>query len=161
MQLAPDRRQRDVRDRRIDRGDDRYAKIRQVIRCRNDFVHPKGLSVQILNSDKAEARLSGGREYPIAFDFIELNQVVLMIGDILRFVAWVVFDICEFSPSAGAKLINGEIKWWMSQFHDAQTLWKYDLRSLGNFENVKVTTISLSSSKKHRTIRRSRNVRKK
>jgi len=147
----------------IDRGDDRYAKLKQVIKCRNDFVHPKGLSVQIHSDpEKAEARLSGGREYPVAFDFIEVDQVASMIGDILRFVAWVVFDVCGFSPSEGAKLINGKIKWWIIDFHDAQNLWKYDLRSLGNFEDIKVTTIERIAPPNRRPAsqRRVRTVRK-
>ncbi len=129
----------------IDRGDHRYAGAKQVIKCRNDFVHPKNLRVQI-NSDpeKAQCRLAGGREYPMAFDFLEVEQAAAMIGDILRFVAWVVFDVCCFSPDAGAKLINGDIKSWIMAFHDAKELWNYDLRSLGNFEDISVRTIEMA-----------------
>ena len=112
--------------------------------------------------EKAEARLSGGREYPIAFDFIEVEQVILMIGDILRFVGWVVFDVCGFSPSEGAKLINGGTKWWIMDFHTAQDLWKYDLRSLGDFEDIKVTTIEqvAAPNRRRASKRRVRTVRK-
>jgi len=132
----------------IDRGDDRYSRAKQVIRCRNEFVHPKGLMVEIQSSpEKAACRPAGGRDYPMAFDFLEVEHAVAMIGDILKFVAWVVFDICKFSPDQGAKLINGDVKWWIMAFHDAHELWNYDLRSLGNFEDIKVTTIELASQR--------------
>lgn len=127
----------------LPRGDERFGKVRQVIRCRNDFVHPKGIQITIAENGKAVGRKAGPSDYPMAFDFIEIEQVIKMIGDILRFIAWVVFDLANFGLSEGAKLINGEIKWWTADFHAAKSKWNYDLRSLGDFSNITVTEIGI------------------
>jgi hypothetical protein len=123
----------------LPRGDERFGKAKQVVRCRNDFVHPKGLQITIAEDGKAVGREAGPREYPLAFDFIEIDHVIEMIGDILRFVAWVVCDLSDHELSEGAKLINGEMKWWTADFHTAKSQWNYDLRSLGDFSTITVT----------------------
>jgi hypothetical protein len=128
-----------VHGKLIDRGDGRYGKAKQVIKCRNELVHPKGLDVLMHPGfAKAEPRLVGGREYPSAFDFGEVEQAVTMIGDILGFIGWVVFDVCRFSPKDGHTLINGAIQSWTSDLDVAHELWKYDLRSLRYVRDWKV-----------------------
>lgn len=129
-----------IHGKAINRGDNRYERLRQVVKCRNDFVHPKGTSVGVRH-DVAFAREVSGRKYPLAFDFIELDQTAMMVGDILNFIAWAVFDLCEFSVQGGVQLINGDVGFWISDFHEAKEIWGYDLRSLGDFQSVSVRNI--------------------
>jgi hypothetical protein len=120
----------------IDRGNDCYARVKQVVKCRNAFVHPKGISVPFCSETMtAEPRLISGREYPQAFDFLEVKQAAAMIGDILRFVAWVVFDICGLSAEAGTELINGGSLSWTGDCDLAHEIWHYDVRSFGRFKD--------------------------
>lgn len=123
------------------RGDDRFGKVRKVIQCRNGFVHPKGLEVKIAEDGKAIGRAAGSREYPLAFDFVEIDHVINMIGDILAFIAWVVFDVTGYGPKEGANLINEGMQEWTMDFHRAQSSWGYDLRSLGDFSLITVTQL--------------------
>jgi len=124
-----------IHEKTIDRGDDRYAKVKEVVKCRNAFVHPKMLMVPMeWNTDRAIPKLVGAREYPLAFDFVEVEHVTLMIGDILRFISWVVFDICKYRLSDASRLISDNSEWWVSDFVHAESEWKYDFRSFGKVQ---------------------------
>ena len=134
-----------IHGKEVIRGDDRYAKVKEVIKCRNAFVHPKCIMVPMKrNPDRPIPKVVGTREYPLAFEFVEVEQVALMIGDILRFIAWVVFDICGFSLAEGEQLISDGSKWWINSFDFAEQTWKYDLRSFGETRGVKVKNVEVN-----------------
>ena len=95
----------------LDRGNVLYARIKEVVRCRNEFVHPKPRKVSgDLTDDNEDVELqiskTKTRQYPMYFSMFEPKHACNAIGDILAFVAWVVFDLCSFEPAEGALLIG-------------------------------------------------------
>jgi len=92
--------------KKLDRGNDLYAKIKEVVKCRNEFVHPKPRKATgRLTSDQKDVEIvvskTKSREYPTYFSIFEPKHSQQAVGDILSFLAWVVFDICEFSIKDG------------------------------------------------------------
>jgi hypothetical protein len=130
----------------VNRGDGRYSKIREVIKCRNAFVHPKNLMVPV-ESDGVRGipRVVGNRNYPLAFEFMEIEQVAHMIGDILRFISWVVFDVCKYKIEEAPHLISDDSQWWMNDLEVGERLWGYDFRSFGDVRYPKTRSIEISS----------------
>lgn len=93
--------------KKLDRGNDLYARVKDVVKCRNEFVHPKprkatgkltpdGRDVEI-NIAKTKARC-----YPTALSLFEPRHALEAIGDILAFVSWIVFDVCEYDTQDGS-----------------------------------------------------------
>lgn len=96
-----------ARGKRLDRGNVLFAKLTEIVRCRNQFVHPKPNKVSILpTADGAEfepdvpkTKTSG---YPKSFGLFLPAHAQSAIGDILGFVAWVTFDILGLGLEEGS-----------------------------------------------------------
>lgn len=97
--------------KKLDRGNDLYAKIREVVKCRNEFVHPKPRrAAGCLTSDKTDVEIivskTKSREYPTYFSIFEPKHSQQAVGDILSFLAWVVFDVCGYNVEDGVMLLG-------------------------------------------------------
>ncbi|MBX7153846.1 MAG: hypothetical protein K1X91_02710 [Bacteriodetes bacterium] len=95
----------------LDTGDVRYSNMKELIKCRNEFVHPKPKhAIHIVESNPGESYLkvsstNSGR-YPLYFDALTPEHVITALQDTLSFIAWIVFDICKFNIQEGALLIG-------------------------------------------------------
>lgn len=99
--------------KKLDRGNDLYAKIKEVVKCRNEFVHPKPKKATgSLTSDGKDVEINvartKSRDYPTYFSIFEPKHARQAVGDILSFLAWVVFDTCEYSIKDGAMRLGYE-----------------------------------------------------
>jgi hypothetical protein len=97
--------------KRLDRGKDLYAKIKEVVRCRNEFVHPKPRKASCqLTEDKKDIEIvvskTKSRQYPQYFSLFEPKHAIMAIGDILSFLSWIAFDICGYSIKEGTMILG-------------------------------------------------------
>jgi len=120
----------------LNRGDNRYEKMRQAIKIRNRFVHPKKTSVEIgsgtdvLASSPTKGE-GNGRTYPAALDFFKPLEAIALIRDILQFISWVVFDTCGYSLSKGARLLSRGVQSTTGELYLAHNRLNFDVRSFG------------------------------
>lgn len=97
----------DFSGKRLDQGDVKLSRIKDIISCRNEFVHPKPKRVKFTidpNTSEIdyEIRKTKNRNYPIYFSEIKPNHVIKALEDTLAFLSWVCFDICELEIKDGA-----------------------------------------------------------
>jgi len=97
--------------KKLDRGSNLYANIKDVVKCRNEFVHPKPREAAgILTNNGKDVEINvtrtRARNYPIYFGIFEPKHARQAIGDILAFLSWVVFDICRFPIMKGTMLLG-------------------------------------------------------
>jgi hypothetical protein len=97
----------DFLGKRLDQGDIKFGRIKDIISCRNEFVHPKPrkANFQIDNSTSEimfEAKSTKNRKYPTYFSEIKPPQVLTALEDTLIFISWVCFDICKLEIKDGA-----------------------------------------------------------
>jgi hypothetical protein len=93
--------------KKLDRGNDLYGRMREIVQCRNEFVHPKPLKATgELTSDGLDVEIkvkrTKKRGYPTSFSLFEPGHSRDAISDILRFVSWVVFEVLEFKIRDGS-----------------------------------------------------------
>jgi hypothetical protein len=95
--------------KKLDRSNAHYARVLDVVKCRNQFVHPKPRKVAFRSVtqdrfDDPEITVSKTkvRGYPTAFTLFEPAHARVAIGDILAFVSWVVFDVCDLTLEDGS-----------------------------------------------------------
>ena len=95
--------------KKLDRSNALYARVLDVVKCRNEFVHPKPrkAAFQLLTQDRFDdleiiVSKTKVRGYPTAFALFEPAHARDAIGDILAFVSWVVFDVCGFTLEDGS-----------------------------------------------------------
>lgn len=97
----------DFSKKRLNQGDVIYARVKDIITCRNEFVHPKPRKVRFsFNSKysdiKYEIQTTKNRNYPTYFNEIKPSHVITALEDTLRFLSWVCFDICQLEIQEGA-----------------------------------------------------------
>lgn len=97
--------------RRLDRGNILYGRIKEIVQCRNEFVHPKPLKVPAkLTPDGRDMEIiikkTKNRSYPTSFTMFEPKHSRDAMGDILQFVSWVVFDVLGFEIRDGVLRIG-------------------------------------------------------
>ena len=97
----------------LDRGDNLYACVKDAVKCRNAFVHPKPTKAPTeLSSDGSTVDIITSRTktkgYPTYFSVFEPDHSRDAIGHILAFLSWVVFDICKYEQKAGCLLLGYE-----------------------------------------------------
>lgn len=91
----------------IPKGDVRYMRLNEIIKCRNEFVHPKprivGYSVDDNTSELTfDVKKTSDRQYPYYFADIYPKHVITALDDTLNFISWVCFDICKFDIIDGS-----------------------------------------------------------
>lgn len=91
----------------LDRGCDIYGRIKEVVRCRNEFVHPKPRMVPCDPTEEGRRAVAGvghtkSRGYPMALEYVTPEHAKCAIGDILTFIAWIVYDLCQYGAEDGA-----------------------------------------------------------
>lgn len=97
----------DFMGKRLDQGDIKFGRIKDIIHCRNEFVHPKpkktDYSIDSLTSKTIYTIKSTKiRNYPIYFSEIKPKHVLTALEDTLTFLSWVCFDICKLETKDGA-----------------------------------------------------------
>lgn len=88
----------------IDRGNTKYQNVKNIIYCRNEFVHPKPREAKVLTSENGELLVSSKENknnYPVYLNFIMLDHSISAIGDIANFTSWILFDLCRFEIEDG------------------------------------------------------------
>lgn len=97
----------DFLGKRLDQGDIKFGRIKDIINCRNEFVHPKpkkaNYSIDNLTSEiKFDVKSTKNRNYPTYFTEIKPSHVLTALEDTLVFLSWVCFDICKLDIQDGA-----------------------------------------------------------
>lgn len=97
----------DFMGKRLNQGDVKYGRIKDIINCRNEFVHPKprkvNYSIDSLTSEiKYDVKSTKNRNYPKYFSEIKPPHVLSALEDALTFLSWVCFDICKLKIQDGA-----------------------------------------------------------
>jgi hypothetical protein len=97
----------DYKGKRLDKGDNKFGRIKDIISCRNEFVHPKpkkmNYRIDGLTSDiKFEAKPTKKRSLPAYFCEIKTYHVLIALEDTLNFISWVCFDVCNLEIQNGA-----------------------------------------------------------
>jgi hypothetical protein len=97
----------DFKGKRLDQGNIKFGRIKDIISCRNEFVHPKprkaNYQLDNLTSEiKFEIKTTKNRNYPTYFSEIKPYHVLTALEDTLTFISWVCFDICELEIQDGA-----------------------------------------------------------
>lgn len=93
-----------LKNNSIDKGNHLNCFIKEIIRSRNEFVHPKPKDVDIyLNNDMPTLKIkkTKSKNYPLYFSAINLEHSVEALKDILAFLSWILFDVCKYSSNQG------------------------------------------------------------
>lgn len=93
-------------DKLLPRGNHRCSRIKELIRCRNEFVHPKPRKVGFkVDEDNLvvdyDIQKTNERHYPHYFAELKPYHVMLALEDTLDFISWICFDICKLSVADG------------------------------------------------------------
>lgn len=119
----------------IDRSNNLYARIKDVIKCRNEFVHPKPQHVEVIESLNGGLDFSVKRtktsDYPLYISLFETKHAKRAISDILSFISWIVFDICKYELTEGAFLIGNNAISISGDVEIAAQKHGFDLRPFG------------------------------
>ena len=97
--------------KKFDRSNSLYGRMKEIVQCRNEFVHPKPRKTTIeptLDGLDTEIKVKKTKTmgYPTSFSLFEVKHALDAIGDILRFVAWVTFDILELNIKDGSMCLG-------------------------------------------------------
>jgi len=101
----------DFRVERLNQGDIKFGRIKDIVSCRNEFVHPKprkaNYSIDNLTSEiKFDVKSTKNRNYPTYFSEIKPLHVLTALEDALTFLSWVCFDICKLEIQDGASRLG-------------------------------------------------------
>lgn len=101
----------DFKGKRLDQGDIKFGRIKDIISCRNEFVHPKPREVNygidnLTSEIKFEIKMTKNRNYPTYFSEIKPSHVLTALEDTLTFISWVCFDICKLEIQDGAFMLG-------------------------------------------------------
>lgn len=97
----------DFMGKRLDQSDIKFARIKDIVNCRNEFVHPKPRKANY-NFDKQTSEIkfdiksTKNRNYPLYFSEIKPQHVLTALQDAMIFLSWVCFDICKLEIQEGA-----------------------------------------------------------
>jgi hypothetical protein len=95
----------------LNKGHNYYANVKEIIACRNEFVHPKPQRV-IYEIEENTSNLIFNikrtkiREYPHYFNEIRPKHSLIALKDTLGFLSWICFDICKFKIEEGAMILG-------------------------------------------------------
>lgn len=95
------------KNKKLPISDIKFARIKDIITCRNEFVHPKPQMVDF-DFNKKEKRfifnsgVTKNRAYPLYFSEIKQHHVLTALEDTLTFISWICFDICKLKIQQGA-----------------------------------------------------------
>ena len=97
--------------KKLNVGDVRFARIRDIISCRNEFVHPKPKQVDFnfdlkTNEIIFASSKTKNRNYPLYFSEIKSKHALTALEDTLSFVSWVCFDICKLKIDDGSLMLG-------------------------------------------------------
>lgn len=102
----------DMKNIEVDKGNTMNSQIQEIIKCRNEFVHPKPKNIEVDLSNNNPVFLTKktkSKEYPLYFSEIKFEHALEAVKDILKFLAWVCFDVCKFNIEDGVFIIGYNI----------------------------------------------------
>ncbi|HPJ12963.1 MAG TPA: hypothetical protein PLV00_06220 [Caldisericia bacterium] len=132
----------DLNGKRLNQEDVKYARIKEIINCRNEFVHPKPkINVNSTSDDSAiiyDFKKTKTRNYPLYFIMINPYQVIDALEDTLAFISWICFDICKFSIKEGAMKLGLDSTESRAEILDIGELYSrsFDRRSFGVDDSI-------------------------
>jgi hypothetical protein len=97
----------DFLGKRLDQGNVKYGRVKDIINCRNEFVHPKP-RITDYTFDKSTSEIRYGikttknRKYPSYFSEIKPDHILTALQDTLAFLSWVCYDNCGLEIKDGA-----------------------------------------------------------
>lgn len=122
----------------LTRGDNRYSRVKELISCRNEFVHPKPRRVYFAfdpenSSVNYKIKRSPERQYPHYFADLKPYHVLYALEDTLAFISWVCFDTCKLGISEGTLKLGLNSYGATSDIDiiEAEYSKKFDKRSFG------------------------------
>jgi hypothetical protein len=120
------------------RNNSLYQKIKEVVKCRNEFVHPKPRNVTTAYSNETHdveflIEKTKNNSYPLSFSLFEPKHTLSAIKDILTFVSWIVFDTCNYSVKDGSLLLGLNSSGNTGTLVILSKEHKIDIRSFGEF----------------------------
>lgn len=102
----------DIKNIEVDKGNTMNSQIKEIINCRNEFVHPKPKNIEVDISNKNPVFLTKktkSKGYPLYFSEIKFEHALEAVKDILKFLAWICFDVCKFILEDGVYIIGYNI----------------------------------------------------
>lgn len=132
----------DLNGKRLNQEDVKYARIKEIINCRNEFVHPKPkINVNSTSDDSAiiyDFKKTKTRNYPLYFIMINPYQVIDALEDTLTFISWICFDICKFGIKEGAMKLGLDSTESRAEILDIGELYSrsFDRRSFGVDDSI-------------------------
>ena len=120
--------------KQIDRGNMLYSCIKEVIKCRNEFMHPKPSFVGLEEQNDEitfVVKKTKIRNYPLYLGNLEPASVEHAIRDILGFISWIVFDTCGYDLKEGSFLIGNGTSGIIGFVYSAAEECGFDLRPFG------------------------------
>jgi|GEM_PF-3348568 len=123
-------------NKRIDRISELYNDLKEIIKCRNEFVHPKpGKALIKDNSDNSNIEIvikrTKANNYPLSFSLFEPKHTINAIKDILTFLSLIIFEICEYSIEEGSLLIGNGSRENTGSIIMIATEYNMDIRTFG------------------------------
>jgi len=93
--------------KKLDRGQNIYGRIKEVVQCRNEFVHPKPQLSPIGRENFSEdigvnLKRTKSSRYPLTFEYVTAQHAKDAIGNMLEFLSWIVFDTCQIELEDGS-----------------------------------------------------------
>jgi hypothetical protein len=117
----------------LDRGSKIYEMMKSVISRRNNFIHPKRVQVPVWDVVNMNVEIAKGAavcEVP-ALDFLGPHNAIPMVAAILRFLSWVVCDMCGHTVQEGADRLSRRYRVNDDSLFIANEDLGYDIRSFG------------------------------
>lgn len=92
-------------------GDHRYSRIKEIIACRNEFVHPKPAKTEFVSNGitlnpELKIKKTGERQYPYYFPELKPFHVLQALEDTLAFISFVCFDVCQLKIDEGTLMLG-------------------------------------------------------
>ncbi len=118
----------------IDRGNVLFQRVKELMTCRNEFVHPKPRTAEFESNGRIDTIVRGNtsnRKYPKYLNFILLDDAISSVSDVANFTAWVLNDICSIEIIEGASLIGFGTYGWTGEQEEICKNYKIDQRSFG------------------------------
>ena len=107
----------DFSGKRLDQSNIIYGRVKDIISCRNEFVHPKPKTVNYNIDSKTtsieyDIKKTKTRNYPLYFNEIKPELVLIALEDVLAFISWVCFDTC------GLEIQDGSLRLGLNSYGD-------------------------------------------
>lgn len=92
-----------LKGKNLPRDNSSYKYVKEIIKCRNEFVHPKPEKIGIQETlapnfgFSIDIKTTKERKYPLHLGTLKPLHSLQALQDVLKFTAWVTIDICNMT----------------------------------------------------------------